>query len=296
MKPYTDISIIYNPNSTGASKTVAEDLVTMLEKSRTKVSAHIVPTKHAGHAETLAYELAKKSKRPLIISSSGDGGYHEVINGLMRARSEGATQAVAGLLPGGNANDHYHHMHDDSATTRIVSGESDLIDLLEVSATIGGKKWQHYAHSYIGIGLTPHAGEELTKTKLNPFIEKAVSFRAIFTLKPVALRVDGRILSYDSLVFSNVQKMAKVLTLSSNASVHDGKFEVTAVRHKSKLALLGALIKQVVLEAPSQSRSSSFAFETTKRTSIQLDGEVYTIDAYSSVTIQLIPEALPCII
>jgi diacylglycerol kinase (ATP) len=106
---YPLIAVIYNPNSTGSSKELATEFSKRLKKRLPDQAIELIATEHAGHGEEIAYELAKKYKRPLIISSSGDGGYHEVINGLMKAQHEGA-HPVAGLLPAGNANDHHRNV------------------------------------------------------------------------------------------------------------------------------------------------------------------------------------------
>src|SRR4051812_48781666 len=110
MTDYTAISIIYNPKSTGASKANAFDLVKQLRHTPVAGLVRVTPTFFPGHAETLAYDLARSGERPLVISSSGDGGYNEVVNGVLKAQTEGATP-TCGLLPSGNANDHYHNLH-----------------------------------------------------------------------------------------------------------------------------------------------------------------------------------------
>src|SRR3982750_2899542 len=109
MSGYDAITIIYNPNSTGPSEAKARVLHEDLIKRRKRTKITLTPTKRAGHAEDLAYKAAHANRRALIISSSGDGGYHEVINGALRAQLEGAKPTV-GLLPAGNANDHYHSL------------------------------------------------------------------------------------------------------------------------------------------------------------------------------------------
>ncbi len=83
---YTSIDIIFNPNSTGPSKQYAEELYEQLSAEFTSTPIKLQNTTHAGHAETIAYKASMLTKRPLIVSSSGDGGYHEVINGVLAAQ------------------------------------------------------------------------------------------------------------------------------------------------------------------------------------------------------------------
>ena len=170
MSAYTSIIIIYNPNSTGDGKHLAQELRDALLEKDSNLPVKLVPTKHAGHAEELAYETAMATENPLIISSSGDGGYHEVVNGIIRASKKGA-RATAGLLPAGNANDHYQHMHGHSIVKSIIEQKTHHVDVLTFKSSSDNKPIKRYAHSYIGIGLTPNVGQELNKTDLNWFKE-----------------------------------------------------------------------------------------------------------------------------
>lgn len=291
MPHYTSISIIYNPNSTGASKALSEELKSDLKQLMPKQVVTLVPTKYAGHAEKLAYKLAMETKKPLIISSSGDGGYHEVINGLMKAQAAGA-KPIAGLLPAGNANDHFHFMHNLDSATAIKLGKSTCIDLLKLATTSQGKKFERYAHSYIGIGLTPSVGQELNKTTLNILKETWIVLKTIFVLQPARISIDGEEQSYDSLIFSNIAKMSKVLSLSSVANNVDGKFEITAFRRHNKLRLIASLLEASTKGLESNLQASSYDFQTIQPLMIQLDGEVTTLDANTAVSIAIQPKTL----
>ena len=294
MAQYSAISIIYNPKSTGHSKVHAQELAKVLRQTPLKDKVQVIPTKYAGHAEELAYELTKATPRPLIISSSGDGGYNEVINGVMKAQQEGATP-VTGLLPAGNANDHYHSLHKSSTESQILSGKKHRIDLLRLS-TFESEPLQRFAHSYIGFGLTPQVGEELNKVDLNAFKELAIAARAFMDLKAIKLRVKGELKQYDSLIFSNVQKMSKVLSLSDSAAMHDGKFEITEFAHRSKPALMLTLLKAATRGLSVTNRAAKFTFETTDPLTVQLDGEIFQIRANTKVKIEIVPKVLRCVV
>ena len=60
---YSTIAIIYNPNSTGSSKDLADDFKTAIKKRLPKQKIELIATEYAGHAEELAYEISKKSKQ-----------------------------------------------------------------------------------------------------------------------------------------------------------------------------------------------------------------------------------------
>ena len=292
---FTNISIIFNPNSTGNGRAMAEDLKSELNEQLPGQSVKLMPTQYAGHAEELAYMFAKASPRPLIISASGDGGYHEVVNGIVRANKEGAG-AVAGLLPAGNANDHYHATHQTTIVSAIGESKVQKVDLLKLATTVEGKDYERFAHSYIGFGLTPKVGKELNKVDLNRFNEILIVIKALFALRPVKILMNGKRRSYDSLIFSNVGKMSKVLTLAADASNSDGKFEVTIFRRRNKVRLLLSLLRASTVGLADAESFQDYHFRSLKRILVQLDGEIKTVDSASEVHITIVPKALECIV
>lgn len=291
MSTYTSISIIYNPNSTGNGKKLAKELQSTLLEKGCKIPIKLIATKRAGHAETLAYDLATATEKPLIISASGDGGYHEVINGIIKANQQGA-QATAGLLPAGNANDHFNNLHNANVADSIMQQKEQHIDVLALKTQKDQKSFTRYAHSYIGIGLTPKVGKELNKTQLNRLNEIVIVLRVLFFLRPIRIIVAGKARSYDSIIFSNINSMAKVLTLSKEARPDDGKFEVTIFRRRGKLKLIRTLLRASAFGAAGGEQVSEYIFETIKPLLVQLDGEVTTIDAATNVEVSIKWQAL----
>lgn len=295
MSKYSSVSIIYNPKSTGLSKKLAEELSYKLQKT---ISAHqidLIPTKSAGHAETLAYDLAMKSKTSLIISASGDGGYNEVINGLMKAQAKGA-KPVAGLLPAGNANDHYRNLHDSDTYSKILAAKVRDIDLLELNVQGETKSSKRYAHSYIGFGLTPLAGNELNKTKLNVFKEVWIVCKVLYGLKPTTIEVAGKRTSFDSIIFSNIASMSKMLKVAKQAKADDGIFEVIKFPVNSRVKLLKSLLRASTIGIKNPEKARVYNFITTEKTLSQLDGEIYPIAGGRKVTISICHKALKCIV
>lgn len=295
MSRYTSITIIYNPNSTGSGRQLAHELKRELGQKMPKQVVTVTPTKYAGHAEKMAIKLAKASKRPLIISASGDGGYHEVVNGIMKAKQDAATP-IAGLLPAGNANDHFHNLHKMDTALAIKKAEIKQIDLLKLTGTSDGEPLVRYAHSYIGIGLTPKVGQELNKTNLNTLKEAWIVLKGLLFLQPVQIEIDGKKLSFDSLIFSNVRKMSKVLTLSSTAEMTDGKFEVTAFKRRNKFKLIATLVRGATRGLAGGERATEYKFKTLQPTVVQLDGEITSLDENTEVTVTLEHRALDCVV
>lgn len=292
---YSTIAVIYNPNSTGSSQDLAREFAAQLHKSMPKQTVELIETTHAGHGEELAYDIAKSSKNPLIISSSGDGGYCEVVNGVLRAKHEGF-DAVAGLLPAGNANDHYNNLHDGDVIPRIIARDTKKIDVLKITSQSGGKPIERYAHSYIGFGLTPAVGRELNKTALNRLTEAWIVAKSLFTVRPVRLQIGKKIRSYESIIFSNVDVMSKYLKISRASSMADGKFEVTMFRRRSKLRLLLILLKASFKGVVEDKKASEFSLKTVRSVLVQTDGEVMSLDARVDVRVSVEHKALECIV
>jgi diacylglycerol kinase (ATP) len=189
---YSTVTIIFNPHSTGPSELYAKRLQRELRKLFPDLKAELKPTKYAGHAEKLAYARAKATKKPLIISSSGDGGYNEVINGAMRAQSEGATPVCA-VLAAGNANDHGRTLQSRPLIEAIKEGKETRLDLLKARYKTRGQEKVRYAHSYIGLGLTPVVAVELNKTSLNALKELWIVLKIVTFPHSAKLRLARRL-------------------------------------------------------------------------------------------------------
>lgn len=281
--PYSAIHIIFNPNSTGDSSANAKELKSQL-KSSGLTNVTLVATKRAGHAEELSYELAKASPRPLIISASGDGGYNEVINGALKAQIEGFNPVCA-VLASGNANDHSRTLQEKTLYESILDENETLIDVVKCSVTSNNGTWFRYAHSYIGLGLTPVVAEELNKTDLNPLKETAIVIKTFAQFEPFKIQVDKDVLELDSIVFSNIGEMAKVLTLAKDSRPDDGLFEVVIFEHASKLGLVSKIAEATVKGFSSEQQYSEYTLTILQDMPIQFDGEVASLKKGDSLLV-----------
>ena len=78
-----------------------------------------------------------------------------------------------------------------------------------------GRALTRYAHSYIGVGLTPVVAVDLEKGGKGSWREIVSVVRGFARFRPFPIRLeDGRRRSIDSLVFANISEMAKYATLS----------------------------------------------------------------------------------
>ena len=291
--PYKYICIIYNPNSTGNSIDNAKDFADELKKLKVEAEIELIGTKYAGHAQKIARTIAKKADSVLIVSSSGDGGYNEVINGVLAQPNK---KVVTHVLASGNANDHHEATAKNSNIKSIITQQPKLIDVIKVETTIDKKPWTHYAHSYVGIGATPIIGRKLTKLKINFFNEKLVVLKELLKFRYVVLRKNDTYIRYSSVVYTTIDRMSKVMKLSDKASIADGKMELYAVRYRSLWKLVYVLIRAVVIGISETRRLASDEFSTVTKTSIQLDGEVFVIDEKSKVKISCKKQLLKTLI
>jgi diacylglycerol kinase (ATP) len=126
--PFDRVVLIFNPHSTGNAKELAEGLRRDLAQRVPDLTVDLLPTEHAGHATELSRAAAEVGT-PLIVSVSGDGGYNEVVNGVMEATNH---DAFAAVLAAGNANDHRRTTKERPIAEAIADGSASRIDLLRL--------------------------------------------------------------------------------------------------------------------------------------------------------------------
>jgi diacylglycerol kinase (ATP) len=283
------VILIFNPQSTGDAREQAERLRDELASRAPDLPVRLVPTEHAGHARDLAREEAG-SGRPLIVSVSGDGGYSEVVDGLLTAHGG---DPVAAVLPAGNANDHRRATRERPLADAILAGDVSRMDVLRLS--IGTDTVLH-AHSYVGLGLTPIVAIDLERGGKGSLREIVSVVRTFARFRPFRIRLaDGSEASYDSLVFANIDQMAKYATLSEDGSPDDGVFEVITIPHAAKWRVLLTALRAVTRGLGEQPQVREFRFTTLVPTPLQVDGEVVEVDAGRQVVVEILPAALPTV-
>jgi diacylglycerol kinase family enzyme len=286
------IVIIFNPESTGSASRLAEELRDDLAGRLPTVPLDLRPTERAGHARELAAQAARQG-RPLLVSVSGDGGYHEVVNGVMDA---GNTEAVCAVRAAGNANDHRRTTRERRLADAIEAGDVRRIDLLRVTLGGGPSTQTRYAHSYVGVGLTPVVAVDLEKGGKGSWHEILSTVRAFSRFRPFPIRLeDGRARSIDSLVFANIAEMAKYATLSSDGRPDDGRFEVIMQPRTGKLRVLATALRAATLGLGPQPTATHYAFTALAPMPLQMDGELLALDADTRVAVDIAPRALATI-
>lgn len=289
MTAFDRIVLIFNPNSTGRAPELAQDLHDELTSRLPGTAVAMSPTQRAGHGRDLAREAASTG-RPLIVSVSGDGGYNEVVDGVMQA---GNKDAVCAVMAAGNANDHRRTTIERPIADAIVEGQVHHIDLLALTVGTGPEARTQFAHSYIGVGLTPVVAVDLEKGGKGSFREIVSVVRTFAKFRPFTIKLeDGTERSFDSLVFANIAQMAKHATLSESGSPEDGRFEVVTVPHTAKWRVLGVALQAATRGLGPQPTATHYGFTTLKPMPLQLDGEVLELDAQTQISVDIAPRAL----
>lgn len=289
---FSRVALIYNPNSTsGRAEQFAKRIQRTLSQKAPKLKVELDPTARAGHGEELARALANKhGKNVLIISVSGDGGYHDIVNGVLAVPGE--SRPVCAVYPAGNANDHHSTVVRRDLLAAIIANEVERIDVVSASWKRDGKLLKRYAHSYIGLGITPVVAAALNQTQLNPIKELQLTAKALLKFRGTRLVVKGEPHRYMSLLFMNIPRMAKVFTVSPAADLTDDRFELVEIRTRSLWRLALAALRGAVLSIPATDRLRRFTFATTKATLMQLDGEVVRLPPQTEVIIKSEPAVL----
>jgi diacylglycerol kinase family enzyme len=288
------VVLIFNPHSTGNAKELAEGLRRDLAQRVPDLTVDLLPTEHAGHATELSRAAAEVGT-PLIVSVSGDGGYNEVVNGVMEAANH---DAFAAVLAAGNANDHRRTTKERPIAEAIADGSASRIDLLRFTATSVDGDVVRYAHSYIGLGLTPVVAVDLEKGGKGSLREMVTVVRSFAKFRPFEIEVeDGTRQRFDSLVFANIAQMAKVATLAEDqGKPDDGLFEVITLRHTAKWRILATAIKASTTGLGKQPSVRSYSFTTVTPLPLQIDGEVIDLSTGTSVRVDILTKALQTVL
>lgn len=288
-RPFDRVVVVFNPNSTGNSPDNARALVADLARDAPELPVDLVQTAYPGHAVALARDAAAAPGRTLVVSASGDGGYHEVVNGLLQAAAAGRGDSCAAVLASGNANDHASTVQTRPLLEAIVAGDVTRLDVLALA--VAGEQVR-FAHSYIGLGLSPVAAVEINRHHFGAVKEVVSVVRTFWRYRPFEIVHDDRRTRVDSLVFANIDRMAKYVELSADGVPDDGRFEVVLIAHRSRPTLLLDVMRALRGRLAPVTRSDPYRFTTATAMPLQLDGEVIDLPAGAEVVVSCRRHAL----
>lgn len=283
------IVVIYNPKSTGNSYELARRFQRKVRRAL-DIPVTLVGTKAMGHGEALARKYADMYERCMIVVSSGDGGYHEAVNGVLTSTRP---ETILGLLPGGNANDHYNFIHHGDVVKRIGVGRTQHLDVLKVTSSKG---WTKYVHSYAGLGLTAQINDVLSQYDFNPLREAGLVVRHLFDVRSVSVMRRGQRKRLDNVLFLNGGRMSKFFKNNRDASITDGKFEVIEFRTGDVRTLMRYVFRAVTVGLDYGRPMKTYTFTCCHDMSMQMDGEQVQLSKDERLTIAADPKRLRCII
>jgi diacylglycerol kinase (ATP) len=284
-RPFDSVEIVYNPNSTGNATERAQELADELAGRAPDLPVTMRPTERAGHGREIARDAAR-SGRPLVVSVSGDGGYNDVVNGLMDAEVD---EVFAAVLAAGNANDHRRTTRERPLADGIIDGDVSRLDLLRMSVGDGAPR---YAHSYIGLGITPTVALELEKGGKGSIREVISTIRSFARFRPFEIETDSGTERFDSVIFANIREMAKFAELSDEGRPDDGRFEVIILRHTAKWRVLVTAVRAALRGLGPQPTAREYHFRTRDPMPVQVDGEVDEFERGAAVTVAIAPGAV----
>ncbi|CAN5701585.1 diacylglycerol kinase family lipid kinase [soil metagenome] len=157
------------------------------ELSARGIDFDIVETTRTGHAADLARDAAAQGVST-IVAAGGDGTVHEVVNGMMAARTPGVT---LGVLPIGTGNDF----------VKLVPGTATITDACDTLAggrsapvDVGLVQWSggtEYFVNAMGTGIDVEVVRRMRRVRFVPggVLYVVALLRALAVYRPLQIRV-----------------------------------------------------------------------------------------------------------
>ena len=256
----------------------------------------IYHTTSAGDGERYAYEISQQYDECELVVYGGDGSVCDVVNGIMRAKTN--DRCIISVVPAGSGNDLVRCLTSD-----VI--QSDVIKFND-----------RYSSNLINIGFDCSVAQKTNKYKRIPFIKGSLSYT--FAIADVLFRrmwheleieyvdADGNEVKlgkdkYLLIGIANGQYYGGGYRCASAAQLNDGLLDIITVKNISRprfFSLIGDYKKGTHL-TPDGTVISRFAdvVNCVKCRSIKIsgmqavcaDGEIYE---YHDVNISLVPSAI----
>ena len=239
------ILLIYNPFA-GFKK--SEKILPEVKESLSKKDIHydLILTKAKGHATQLVKE-ADLSKYNAVISSGGDGTFHEVLNGYYQ--NKGKVKPPIGIIPNGTGNAFASELglkkfEYEKAIDIISKNSIKKID-------IGYCETQNesfYFHNILGFGMVTDINQATNKyKKLGSISYTLATLEKILFLKtyPLEIVLDGETIKQDNIFveIANTKYTGADFLMAPNAKLDDGLFDVVLSRKTTRFNVLKILLQ-----------------------------------------------------
>ena len=234
-------------------------------------------------AEAIARKLTEAGETEFIVLG-GDGTLNEVLNGLADP-----SVCTIGLIPSGTGNDFAARreisLDPEKALLRILDGEAQPVDYLEVSGT--------RCMNMAGLGIDVDVLERCQRGKLKGKVKYVLSLiKSLFAFKGCKVKFikDGKEEERNVLICAacNGSLFGGGIKICPVAKEDDGLMDVIVVDHiKGVFKIVKAfmeLMKGRIIEYPLTTyfRCGQVEFLPQEECPIQVDGEVYRNHAFNA--------------
>jgi len=276
------ILLIYNPFAGyGKSEKVLPDVQEILRKKN--IHFDLLQTKARGDA-TIMVKEADLSKYDGVISSGGDGTFHEVLNGYYQ--NKGKKKPPIGIIPNGTGN--------AFATELGLKGYEfeKAIDIISKQKTkkidIGYCKTENeeiYFHNIIGFGMVSDINQASNKYKIFGTASYTMaSLEKIFHLStyPLEIILDGKSIKQDNIFveISNTRYTGSDFLMAPDAVIDDGFLDVVISKKTSRFNILKIFLqvfkgKHVYNKDVDYIKATNIIVKTKEAKLLTPDGESY---------------------
>jgi diacylglycerol kinase (ATP) len=298
--------VILNPIAGGGrGRRLSEHILVGLE--RRGVRAEMVATTVPREATRLGLEAARAGV-DLIIAVGGDGTVHETANGLLRALSQGVDGPVLGVLPVGSGNDFAKLVGpvDDLERSMDILVDGRVRRLDAARAIWPGAN--HWFVNAAGTGIDVEVVRQILRKRgrATPSVARYLSavLRALVHYKaiPLRIRMDDQVVERDTMIIAvaNGRCIGGGFWICPKAEPDDGRFDICIV---NRVSYLGALRTLPMIMRGTHERHPKVEMHRAKHVEIealgsdslffQLDGELHEPPAARTLTLEVLPSALP---
>ena len=213
-----------------------------------------------------AVKLAEKAttKYSTVIAVGGDGTIHEVVNGLMRASSEGETITL-GIVPLGNGDDFAKMIPPQTtiggkvfdwhiAIEKIAKGQTKMFDVGRMSDDklgVGQGNKPHYFMNGMDIGFGAQAALNFTKvpsflTGMAAYLTAIMKTLIDYHIPKIRIKIDDQAAFEQSTtmtVITNGRCFGSGFWVCPEAQVDDGLLDVMVTQSVGRLKILRLIPK-----------------------------------------------------
>ncbi len=283
------IPVLVNPAAGGGRSLRLVDLLrTRLEELGLQVE--LIITQSEAHLRFLTQKFGRKRK--LIVGVGGDSTFHIMANELLALNSP----AALSLVGVGSSNDLPREFGLVNLETACLAIKQGLVREIDVAAIIHNGQILRYVLGQVNLGLGVSVNEfvaSLPARSIIPRWQTLAGFLGIiraFAKKeiPIPLSIQTQKSAYQGkfnlALFSNIRFWATGRKIFSQASPHDGLFDLCLIRACSLLRMLqlAALAGQGKPLFPDHQiiidQASSFLIHSPRKLRLQSDGEIIKKD------------------